>query len=348
MSTIYDVVNSKMTSVRWKKEDQDRKPFLLEAWFPTEKQLGTELTYFKGKRPNVRPLDLSAYDVPALPLDREAFEKVTTDIPFFKNKMAINEKIRQELLKVLATNNQAYIDAVLNQIYNDNKTLLEDATLTREIMRAMLLTTGVVAMESNGQAIAYDYGVPDENKKTASWNNPETSTPIEDIRGYMDEIESKTGVRPDSIIMNRATYNKMVKSKALRNSVLALTSALDGNITIGDSRVKAYLLNELQATLYIYDKGYYNKAEKKMVKFFADDVFVVLPSVAVGKTVFGTTPEEADLLGGNTDADCEIVDTAVAITSWKEKDPVRVDTKVSMSVVPTLEMPETIVIATIG
>ena len=347
MATIYDVVNSKFTSVRWQEDDKDRTPFLLEAWFPTEKQLGTEITYFKGKKPNVRPLDLSAYDVPALPLEREAFEKVTTEIPFFKNKMAMNEKIRQELLKVLATNNQAYLDAVLNQIYNDNKTLLEDATLTREIMRAMLLTTGVVAMESNGQAIAYDYGVPAENKKTALWNDPETSNPIEDVRGYMDEIENKTGVRPNTIIMNRNTYGKMVKSKALRNSVLALTSFLGGGVTVSDARVKQYFLDETGATLYIYDKGYYNKEEKKVIKFFADDVFVLLPNNPVGKTVFGTTPEEADLMSG-TDADCQIVDTAVAITSWKEKDPVRVDTKVSMSVVPTLEMPETIVIVTLG
>lgn len=347
MATIYDVVNSKFTSVRWQEDDKDRTPFLLEAWFPTEKQLGTELTYLKGKRPNVRPLDLSAYDVPALPLDREAFEKVTSDIPFFKNKMAMNEKMRQELLKVLATGNQAYIDAVLNQIYNDNKTLLEDATLTREVMRAMLLTTGVVAMQSNGQAIAYDYGVPSENKKTALWNDADNSNPIEDIRGYMDEIENKTGVRPNTIIMNRKTYGKMVKSKALRNSVLALTSVLGGAVSVSDARVKQYFLDETGATLYIYDKGYYNKEERKVVKFFADDVFVLLPNNPVGKTVFGTTPEEADLMSGS-DADCQIVDTAVAITSWKEKDPVRVDTKVSMSVIPTLEMPETIVIATIG
>lgn len=346
MATIYDVVDAKMTSVRWEEDEKDRKPFLLEAWFPIEKQIGTEITYFKGKKPVVRPLDLSAYDVPALPLDREAFEKVTSELPFFKNIMAINEKMRQELLKVLATGNQAYIDAVLNNIYNDNKTLLDDATLTREIMRGMLLTTGMIAMQSNGQAISYDYGVPAENKKTAKWNDFETSTPIEDIRSYMDEVESKTGVRPDTIIMNRSTYGKMVKSKALRNSVLALTSVLGGNITISDTRLKQYLLDELQATLFIYDKGYFNKEQNKFVKFISDDVFVVLPSIAVGKTIFGTTPEEADLMSG-ADVDCQIVDTGVAITTWKEPDPVRVDTKVSMSVVPTLELPETIVIATI-
>ena len=348
MATIYDVVDAKFTSVRWQEDDKDRTPFLLEAWFPADKQMGTELTYFKGKKPNVRPLDLSAYDVPALPLDREAFEKVTSEIPYFKNKMAINEKMRQELLKVLATGNQAYIDAVLGQIYNDNKTLLEDATLTREVMRAMLLTTGMIVMQSNGQAIAYDYGVPSDNKKTASWNDPETSDPISDVRNYMDEIENKTGIRPTNIIMNRDTYSKMIKSKAIRNSVLALTSVLGGAVSVSDDRVKQYFLSETGATLYIYNKGYYNKDENKVIKVIPNDTFVIFPDNALGKTVFGTTPEEADLLNGGTDATCEIVDTGVAITAWKEKDPVRVDTKVSMSVAPTLELPEAIVIATIA
>ena len=51
MATIYDVVNSKFTSVRWQEDDKDRTPFLLEAWFPTEKQL--------GNRQNLRPHPLS-------------------------------------------------------------------------------------------------------------------------------------------------------------------------------------------------------------------------------------------------------------------------------------------------
>ena len=209
MATIYEVINPQLTSVRWTETEEDRVPYLLEAWFPARKQLGTEVSYFKGKKPNVRPLDLSAYDVPALPIAREAFAKITTEIPFFKNKMALNEKIRQELLKVLSTGNEAYINAVLDQIYNDNKTLLDDARLTREMMRAMLLTTGMIAFESNGQAVAYDYGVPSENKVTASWNDASTANPIEDILGYMDQVEAKTGIRPTNIVMNRNTFAKI-------------------------------------------------------------------------------------------------------------------------------------------
>ena len=347
MATIYDVINPQLTSARWTETEEDRVPYLLEAWFPARKQLGTEITYLKGKKPAVRPLDLSAYDVPALPIAREAFEKVTTEIPFFKNKLALNEKLRQELLKVLATGNQAYINAILDQVYNDNKTLLDDARLTREMMRAMLLTTGMIAFQSNGQAVAYDYGVPSQNKVTASWNDASSANPIEDIISYMDMVEAKTGVRPTNIVMNRSTFAKVKKAESIRNSVVALTSVLGGGVTVNDAKVKAFILDETGATLYIYDKGYYDKNTKAFVKFIADDTFVIFPDNALGETVFGTTPEEADLMSG-TDAVVELVDLGVAITTWKETDPVRVDTKVSMSVVPTLEMPEAIVIGTIG
>lgn len=348
MSTIYDVITPEFTAVRWTETAEDRVPYLLEAFFPDETQLGIELTYFKGKQPKVRPLDLSAFDVPALPLAREAFEKVTTEMPFFKNKMAMNEKIRQELIKVLATNNQAYIDAVLNKVYNDNKKLLDDARVTREVMRAMLLTTGIIAFSSNGQSIGYDYEVPAENKVTASWSDPKTSDPIKDIIEYQDMVEANTGVRPTNLVMNRASFAKLKASEAIRNSLLVLTSVIGGAVsTLNDSKVKSYILDETGCTIYIYDKGYYDKDTKAFKKFIPDNVFALFPDGALGKTVFGTTPEEADLMSG-TDAVVEIVDTGVAITTWKEVDPVRVDTKVSMISVPTLEMPDSLVIGSIA
>lgn len=346
MATIFDVITPKFTSVRWMESEEDRTPFLLEAWFPATKQLGTEIEYFKGKKPTTRILDLSAYDVPALPIAPEAFEKVTTEAPFFKNKMALNEKLRQELLKVLATGNQAYIDAVLNQVFNYNKKLLEDSRVTREYMRAMLLTTGKIAFSSNGQAVAYDFNVPDGNKGTVNWSDPSTSDPIKDIQEYQDKVEMAYGYRPTNILMNRATFNKMKASKALRNSILVLTSALNGSITINDTKIKNYILDETGCTVYVYDKGYNDKDSKTFKKFVADDTVALFIDTALGNTVFCTTPEEADLMSG-ADAEVEIVDTGVAITTWKEKDPVRVDTKVSMTVVPTLEVPEGLVILTV-
>ena len=349
MATIFDIVNAKFDKTRWEEKIEEREPYLLEAFFPERKQLGIELAMLKGKKPNLRPLDLSAWDVKVNPIIRGSVSKVETEMPFFKNSLSINEKMRQELLKVLATGNQAYIDAVLDNVYNDNETLLNDASVTREIMRAQLLTAGAIAMASNGQEIEYDYGVPDANKKTltstAKWDAPATADPIADITSWQDQVEQNTGKRPTVLVMNRVTFNLMKKCDAVKNAIYILGN---GKVTPNDSALKEYILNETGCTIYIYNKGYYAQGETStFTKFIADNVVCLFTEGALGEFVFGTTPEEADLMTGS-DADVQIVDLGVAITKIKEKDPVNVMTKVSMVGMPTLDKPNELIIATVA
>ena len=72
--------------------------------------------------------------------------------------------MRQELNKVIESNNQAYIDAVVNRIFNDEMDLLEGAAAQRERMRMMALTTGTIVMEGNGQVYEYDYQMPEDSE----------------------------------------------------------------------------------------------------------------------------------------------------------------------------------------
>ena len=348
MATIFDIVNAKLDKTRWEEKVDEREPYLLEAFFPERKQLGIELAMLKGARPNLRPLDLSAWDVKVNPIIRGSVSKVETEMPFFKNSLSINEKMRQELLKVLATGNQAYIDAVLENVYNDNKTLLEDASVTREVMRAQILTAGAIAMASNGQEIEYDYGVPDANKKTltstAKWDAPTTADPIADIESWQDQVEQNTGKRPTILVMNRTTFNLMKKCDAVKNAIYVFGN---GKVTPNDSALKEYILGETGCTVYIYNKGYHAQGSSSFTKFIADDVVCLFTDGALGEFVFGTTPEEADLMTGS-DADVAIVDLGVAITKIKEKEPVNVMTKVSMVGMPTLEKPNELIIATVA
>lgn len=348
MSTIYDVVTPKLLSTKWEESKQDRVPYLFEAFFTERKQLGIDLSYLQGNSPKVRPLDLSAFDVKAIPLSREAFNKITTEMPFFKNFLDINEKMRQELLKVISTGNKQYIDVVLNQIYNDNKTLLDDARVTRELMRAQLMTTGAIAFSSNGQSISYDFGVPAGNKitltSTAKWDAPTTADPVADIISWQDQIETATGVRPTNLVMNRTTLNLMKKCDAIKNAIYILAN---GKVTPNDKALKAHIMEETGCTIYVYDKGYNAQGSSSLTKFVANNLVCLFPDGAMGEFVFGTTPEEADLMSGS-DAVVKIVDLGVAITGTKETDPVNVKTKVSMVALPTLEKPNQLIIATVA
>lgn len=342
--TIFDVYGAKIISAKWLEDALQREPYLGEAFYSERKQLGTELSMIQGKRPVPKMLNLSSFDAKVISISPEAFKKITTDMPFFKNDMKINEKLRQELLKVLASGNEAYINSVVGEIYNYDKQLLVNAEATKEAMRMSALTTGIVTFANNGQSISYDYGV--KNKKTTDWTNVESADPINDIETWQDEVESATGVRPTNMLLSRKTFNLIKKAKAVKDAIYILGQ---GKVTPNNSALKEHILNETGCTVYIYDKGYTDVETDTYHKFVSDNTVVLFPDGAVGEFVYGTTPEEADLMGSvATDAEVVMADMGVALTTTKETDPVTVKTKVSMIALPTLTAPDTIVIATVA
>ena len=348
MATIYEILNAKFNAAKWAEDINERPPYLFEGFFKERKQLGIDLAMLKGKRPHIRPLDLSAWDVKVNPLVRGSISKVETEMPFFKNSLTINERQRQDLLKVLATGNQAYIDAILDEVYNDNKHLLEDARLTREIMRAQLVTTGAIAMASNGQEIYYDYDVPEANKitltSTAKWDAPSTAQPIANIKAWQLQIQQKTGRKPTNIVMNSTTFALMAQCDSVKNTIYVFA---DGKVLPDDEQVKELVRRKTGCTIYIYDDGYYAQGSTEFTKFVADNTVCLFTDDALGEFVFGTTPEEADLMYGSS-ADVIIVDGGVALSTYKENDSVSVATKVSMVGMPTLNNADGLIIADVA
>lgn len=349
--SVYDIVTPRFLATRWNETVQDREPYLLEAFFNETKQMGIRLSFLQGNSPKVRVLDLAHFDTKALPLARESFNRVDIELPYWKNYLPIDEEQRQDLHTALSTGNQQYIDVLLNRVYNDNKTLLEDAAVTKEMMRALVMTTGAITFSSNGQQIQYDYGVPDKNKITISdesskWTSTDTSDPISDIISWQDAIETATGVRPKNLLMNRTTFNLIKRSASVKDAVYVFAN---GTVTPNEKRTKEFILEETGCTVYIYEKGYYTHDDKTtMTKFVPDNVVVLFPDDILGTFTYGTTPAEADLMSGATNAVVEIVDGGVAITQEKLVDPVYSKLIVSMIGVPTLEVPEQLLIATVA
>ena len=111
---------------------------------------------------------------------------------------------------------------------------------------------------------------------------------------------------------------------------------ISSDIIISDADVRRYLVEKLGITFTIYDKMYKNeKGEDK--QFYPDNYVTFLPTGTLGNTWYGTTPEEADLMGGNKDADVSIVNTGIAILTKKESLPVNLITSVSEIVLPSFE-----------
>lgn len=341
--TIYDYITARTIAAYYntKAAELSSEPYLGDELFPAKKQLGLDLSYIKGAKGLAQVLKLSAFDAKMLKRDRIGFEKIETEMPFFKEGFSIDEKTRQELLRVIATGNQEYIDMVINKIFDDATNLIEAAKITRERMRMQILSTGALTLESNGQAYSYDFGVPDANKVSpeTAWN-AEGADPISDIIAWQDQIEAAGYSRPTRAITSRKVLRQIAKVASIKNEIYVLGQ---GYVTPSEDVLRNYIFDKTGLEIVVYEKKFKNESGV-VTRLIADDLFIMIPAGTLGNTYFGTTPEEADLMSG-TDAVVSIVDTGVALTTSKLVDPVNVEMKASMISLPSFEAADQIIIA---
>ena len=330
--TIFDLMQSQELTAYWETLTQDEAPYVGEELFPDDKKRGISLKWIKGSKGLPIVLKTSAYDVHAIPRPRIGFDKLTADMPYFKESAYIDEELRQELNLVLETGNQAYIDSVMNKIFDDETRLLRGASASRERMRIMALATGLISMSANGQAFSFDYGVTHKSTTTVSWSDHTNADPINDIRLAKQEIADETGAVLSRAMCDGITWRHILNNEKIKKIIFVLSSGVGA---LSDKQLKDYIMQELELTVVVNDKRYKDESENSL-KFMPTDTFVMFPDGPLGKTWFGTTPAESDLMSGSV-ANVSITDTGVAVTTVQKADPVQVETIVSMICLPSFE-----------
>lgn len=328
--SIYDLIISSEIVAYWELFTESEAPYLGEELFPSDKKLGLELKWLKGSNGLPVVLKASAFDAAAVPRARIGFDKLSAEMPFFKESMYIDEELRQELNKVIESGNEAYIEAIVNRIFKDEMTLLRGAAAQRERMRMMALTTGTIVMSSNGQLYEYDYGMPEAHKVTVtkSWSDP-TADIMGDIRKGISLINADTGVTVKRAVCSSKVFGYMRANGEIKKAIMVLTN---GAGWISDAKLKQFLKDELDLDVVTNDKMYKDESNKTQ-RYVEDDVFVLFPDGELGNTWFGTTPEESDLMSGAA-ANVTITDMGVAVTTMQKADPVQVETKVTQICLP--------------
>lgn len=330
--TIFDLLQSQELTAYWEELTQDEAPYVGEELFPNDKKRGISLKWLKGAKGLPVVLKTSAFDVNAIPRARIGFEKLTAEMPYFKESTYIDEELRQELNMVLETGNQAYIDSVMNKIFDDETRLLRGAAASRERMRMMALTTGVISMAANGQAFSFDYGVSHKGNVAVAWSDHANADPVEDIRVAKETIQDDTGAVITRAMCDGATWRDIRNNEKIKKAIFVLTN---GAGAVSDKQLRQYIMDELELEVVVNDKRYKDENEQT-AKFMPTNTFVMFPDGELGKTWFGTTPAESDLMTGSV-ANVSITDTGVAVTTVQKADPVQVETIVSMICLPSFE-----------
>jgi len=339
MPTIFDYVNAKEIASYITNKPENAIPYLGEGLFPAKKQLGLDLKWIKGSQGLPVALKPSAFDTKATLRERIGLTSVETEMPFFREAMRIGEKDRQELNKFIGASNTNFVMPIINNIYDDVAKLVEGARVQAERMRMQLLATGGIDIEANRLGYTYDYKFSSEHKETllstAKWTDFENSTPVADIERWMDKVEEDTGVRPTRAICTRKTFNYLMQNKSIKADMFLTTGTVATLSIVTEAMVKQYLTTKLGLTVAIYNKKFDNGAGTA-TNYFPDDVFTLIPAGTLGSTWFGTTPEESDLMAGS-EAQVQIVNTGIAVTTTKEVHPVNVFTVVSGIFLPSFE-----------
>lgn len=328
----------------WTEVASNRIPYLGAGLFSNKKKSGLDLAWIKGSKGLPISLMPSTFDAKATFRDRIGVSKTETEMPFFREGFKIKEKDRQELLRV-QDSTDPYAQAVIDRVFDDANELIDAADVVPERMRMQLLfaedgNVGI-SIKANGVDYTYNYDQGGEWKKTNYtaltgedlWTAPETADPFAAFKAAKDGILARTGSEVVYAVMNSTTFNMMAKANAIKNRYLTSNGMALGYLT--DAEVKNVVKSTSGLDIVVYDKMYRDE-DKVAHKFVPDGYVALIPEGDLGSTWYGTTPEEADLIGSNT-AEVSIVNTGVAITRIIEEHPVNINTFASEIVLPSYE-----------
>lgn len=338
-------------TAHYEETQSNRIAYLGVSLFPARKKNGLDLRWLKGSKGLPVSLMPSAFDAKATFRDRIGVEVTETEMPFFREGFLIKERDRQELMRVRDAND-AYATAVIDRVFDDSDNLIEGARVVPERMIWQLLTTGKITIQANGVAYDYDYtaggnwGSTNVIKAAVAWSEADTADPFADLKKARDLIVANTGATLVRAVMTTATMNKLAKVKAVKERYLTTNGLSLGYLT--DTEVAEVIRATSGFQIATYDKQYRDEA-KTAHAFLPDDKVVLLPTGDLGNTWYGTTPEEADLMGGSTNAEVSVVNTGTAITRIMHEHPVNAEILASEIVLPSWErMDECVVLDVAG
>ena len=309
-------------------------PMLGESLFPERKIQDIEFDMILGTGGLPVTAEVHAFDTETQLASREAIEKGVASLALIKRKIKIAEK---EIIKINNPRTDAELAFVLSQLYNDAEKMTDSVKVRVEAMRMELLSTGKIAINENK--------VPNGNKKSFTWQNPEDDKPLDDLATLADAVESESGYRPTRALTSRKMVKTICNCASVRKAVYGVNS---------DKIVTLAALNELLAQLdlpqIVVYEGKYKKETSKgfaTTRYFPENVISMFGDETLGETIYGLTAEEVKLIGDGKMQESSMLDNKIFVGTYTSIDPVGEFTKAVATALPTLPHGEELGIGTV-
>lgn len=143
MSTLplNEVFTARALGVAWNNYQQTLgiAPYLGRSFFGTDKKIGLEMRFIKGRKGLPIALKPSSFDALAPLRDAIGFKDIQNEMPFFRESYMVSEKDEQEYMKYLDSENTALANQVLKEIMKNPMDLILGADVVPERMIWSLL-----------------------------------------------------------------------------------------------------------------------------------------------------------------------------------------------------------------
>lgn len=322
-----EVVNTSAIALAATNDASNAVPYLGLQFFPEMKKAGLDLKWIKTHKG--LPVTLKASNFDALPVlrTREGVKIEKTQMAFFRETMQITEEDEQEIGRA-DDENDPYLKSALQSVYDDTNALLSGAEVVPERMRMSLLATTEghpsIGIESDGVKYEYDYDPNGEYaakhylklEGTSDWSDTENSKPLTDLDNARKAL-AKLGKIASYVLMNSNTFEYLLNNKQVKNAILAQN--LTANIEMTEENVVSIVRSRTKLSIVLYDKMYMDEDENDQY-FYPDNKVTLLPAGALGKTWFGTTPEERTA-SQVADVDVSMYGVGIAIAKKVEYGP---------------------------
>ena len=329
---IFDIVTPQNIVAYWDNTKANQTTYLSDYLFPKKKVMGLEINKISGYAGLPVTLKPSAFDTQATFRDRQSVELQKSKMPFFRERMKVDEETRQQ---IMAISNDSVLEGIVSNIFDDTNNLIRGARAQRERMAMELISTGKIDIVGNGVRLAYDYKLNRKQKTKASvkWEDAENSKPLEDLMNWVDQFRTDFRIALGYAVMTTKTFNLITASKEVKQALYP--NAVNAPLVTA-AEVKSAIQKFTGLTVLINDNSYRDAVGGTPKTFFPDDVVTLLPvgNGVIGNMFMGTTPEEADLLNKQNNA-VSIIDTGVAVFTRTIEHPVNVETIVSQICLPS-------------
>ena len=206
----------------------------------------------------------------------------------------LKPKYVTEADNILAAQGVEYADGKTAQERAEDQLLTDETQLKNDVYRRVenmavsLVTTGKFTAKGDGVEEEFDYGMDANNIEVLSgtvlWTDA-SSTPLEDLAKWADEIFEKTGQYPNSVVMGATVYAAFKRHASVKD-------AFDNrNITIGELKPAPMMDaegNKLNGVVYAGHVDELDMDIYRYVDFYDDENDVVQDMFPKNKLVMGS------------------------------------------------------------